>query len=201
MRWSISLLGFFVVLASTFIGYTVSVKAQVQELWRDDFNDNVTAEYDGDHYSQGWGAFTTVSENGGLLKLSDPSSYNNYFWISTGKNEGYFPAGTTVKARIRINSNRNQGWLGEDAVYADSTQGTNYFENNNWITVTYSPDLEFSRIWFKITWQDGSWNNETDSVDVDWISISGDPDSYTGGEHLWTKKIQGHVPYNNSYRA
>nr|MBP9752175.1 hypothetical protein [Candidatus Moranbacteria bacterium] len=96
-----------------------------------DFDDDSTSEYLGDFYA--WGnPFNDAVESGGTMRLSDPTPYaagdrrDVYFWLDTGKPDGYFPIGSVVTARVRVNSDREQptdgsmDWMYNDDWWDDS---------------------------------------------------------------------------------
>ena len=168
---------------NTTLSYRTGTSSAV---WFDDFNDGTTTEYVGDFY--GWGAtFNTAIESGGTMKLSNPNPYTygpgQYVnvWIDTGKSDQYFPLGTTVTARVRVNSNTREtvpGWF--DYIYNDDfwNYGSRAVLNNQWqITTFTATSRTFSKVGFQTIWKIGTWDNSNDSLEIDWIKIT-TPDSF-----------------------
>ena len=169
-------------------GQNISVQTRTGDsdaVWMDEFDDGDTSEYAGDYYE--WdNPFNTAEESGGTMKLSNPSPYTSGndqgvdFWFDTGKPEGYFPAGSVVRAKIRVNSDRLQqsysDYMFNEDWYTDSGP---LWQNNTWLYPTFSANESFSKIGFEIHWKTGTWDDENDSFEIDWLSIEL-PDSYWG---------------------
>jgi hypothetical protein len=148
--------------------------------WRDDFDDGNASEFQQDPYD--WGDyFNNTTESSGTMKLSDstPFAYGDNqatdIWIDTGKPDGYFPAGTVIKARIRVNSNREQSPDWHDYMYTDDWSDGNsadgvFWPNNEWVDVEMTAGAPFSKISFEPVWKKDTWNNSTDSFELDYIS-------------------------------
>ncbi|MEY3783795.1 MAG: hypothetical protein RLZZ230_117 [Candidatus Parcubacteria bacterium] len=139
--------------------------------WIDDFDDNSVSEYAGDFY--GWGGFfQTAEESGGTMKLTNPNADDNSTWIDTGKPDGYFPIGTEVTARFRVNTNATELWA---CVFDEDwwdDDGCPDIIPNEWTTTSFTTaSIPFSKIGFDIWWNPGSWNNSTDSLEIDYIQI------------------------------
>ena len=168
---------------NTTLSYRTGTSSAV---WFDDFNDGTTTEYVGDFY--GWGGtFNTATESGGTIKLSNPNpatygpgQYVNV-WIDTGKSDQYFPLGTTVTARVRVNSNTREtvpGWF--DYIYNDDFWDYDSLAvlNNQWQITTFTvTSRTFSKVGFQTIWKTGTWDNTNDSLEIDWIKIT-TPDSF-----------------------
>ena len=168
---------------NTTLSYRTGTSSAV---WFDDFNDGTTTEYVGDFY--GWGAtFNTATESSGTMKLSNPNpatygpgQYVNV-WIDTGKSDQYFPLGTTVTARVRVNSNTREtvpGWF--DYIYNDDfwDYDSRAVLNNQWQITTFTvTSRTFSKVGFQTIWKTGTWDNTNDSLEIDWIKIT-TPDSF-----------------------
>lgn len=121
-----------------------------------------------------------VVESDGTMKLSNPlGSKGADTWIDTGKPDGYFPIGSKVIVRMKINSNRVIDGTAFDWVFNDdwwdNSDGVQI--NNEWQRVSFTSSVAFSKIGFEIWWKDNIWNNATDNLEIDWIRIE-TPDSF-----------------------
>ena len=158
-----------------------------------DFDDNLTTEYAGDYY--GWGnVFQDVEESAGTMKLSNPDTGVIgddswvYSWLDTEKPDDYFPLGSKVTARVRINSNTRQissgGWW--EYIFTDDWwdgDGTR-IPNNEWYTFSFTTGSKtFSKLGFEINWKTGT-SSPTDTFEIDWIKIE-TPDSF-GKWNAWS---------------
>ena len=147
-------------------------------VWRNDFDDDLTTEYAGDFYA--WGSqFNTVVESEGTMKLSDPAPFTDgldeylYFWIDTGEVDDYFPIGSKVTARVRVNSDTRVQETWDDFMFSDDWWDDNVldFINNEWQTVSFIANSKaFSKIGFEVDWRTGTWS-PTDTFEIDWIQI------------------------------
>jgi peptidoglycan hydrolase-like protein with peptidoglycan-binding domain len=145
--------------------------------WIDNFDDNSTSEYAGDHYE--WGCpFDNAVESNGTMKLSgisspcgDASDWWTNEWIDTGKPDGYFPAGSTVTVRMKVNSNARE-YAYNDAIFDDEwTDGASDWKNNEWMTLSFTATVPFSKVGFETDWLGNTWNNANDSLEIDYIKI------------------------------
>lgn len=160
-------------------GHTISFQTRtgLTEIWRDEMTTD--ALYAGDYWL--WlNAFLTVEETGSTVKLSnaeaDPDDI--YFWFDTAMPAGYFPVGSTITARIRINSNTRVS-TSLDSMFSDEWNG-DYWEgalnNNEWTIVSYTETVTpFSTIGFDLYSEAGTWDNDNDSFEIDWIQITTSP--------------------------
>lgn len=142
------------------------------ETWTDNFNDgNASNVYDYYGYSF---PFNSISESGGILTMTDP--YFNqyaYTYIDSGMEENYFPAGSTVTARLR--------YVGSGATNVRVEPSTDDYEteddsvntpNGEWITTSIVASNPFSVIEFDHYWDNGTWNSETDKIEIDWVRVT-----------------------------
>lgn len=149
--------------------------------WRNEFDDNVASEFSPDPYS--WGhPFGTAVESNGTLKISNPTNpYMNSnsnsgadTWIDTGQVAGYFPAGSIVRTRFRINSITRiiqdwWEWFFTDGWTASYGQA---IPNNQWYTfVIKETTSAFHRLGFEIGWKTGTWDVANDSLEIDWVEV------------------------------
>jgi hypothetical protein len=143
-------------------------------IWENNFDDNSTSEYVGDYY--GWGEpFNDAEESNGTMELSNPTAYTYGddqwvdFWFNLGQT---FPAGSTVKARVKINSNKEKGTY-DDYMFDDDwwTNSDPLWKNNEWEILRFTTNESFSYIGFDINWKTGTWDNNNDSFEIDWIKI------------------------------
>ncbi len=135
-----------------------------------DFNDGTTTEYLGDFYS--WGdTFTIAEESAGTIKLSEPTSEYIDFLFDTGNPDDYFPLGSTVTARYKINTsatNINVCMFSDDWWDDDGCLGVTPGE---WVTTSLSASSKtFSKIGFEILWDTGTWS-PSDTFEIDWIRV------------------------------
>jgi len=146
-------------------------------IWIDDFNSN-TNSFAGDLYD--WGDhFQNVTTENGVITMSNPStSWGAYVWFDTGKSTGFFPAGSTITAKVRMNNSHPERAYGDWMFTDEWDDGSAYYDIvNDWVYLTLSPSLPFSTIGFEPWLLDyGGWNAE-DSFQVDWIKINM-PDNY-----------------------
>ncbi len=146
-------------------------------VWVDDFN-SITNSYAGDLYN--WCChFQNVTTENGVITMSNPNtSWGAYVWFDTGKPAGFFPAGSTITAKVRMNNSHPERSY-QDWMYTDEWDdgSVSYSTVNDWVYLTLSPSLPFSTIGFEPWLLDyGGWNPE-DSFQVDWIKINM-PDNY-----------------------
>ena len=150
-----------------------------------EFNDGTPAESVGDYY--GWGgAFTSASEGGGTIKLTNPSASPwsgrdyVYSWLDFGLAANHFPLGTIVSARIRVNianAAANPSVIFFSGQWDDSIAVNT---DGNWQIVSFvGKSSAFQNIGFAVDYNSGSWNNATDSVEIDWVRFE-QPDSAWG---------------------
>lgn len=144
------------------------------------FDDNSTSEFAMNPYT--WDDyFQTAVESGGTMKISNPVPWVDGInsAVDTSINTGQsFAAGSTITARIRINSNTRiaQDWT--DSLFTDSWSDSNspgFLPNNTWQTVTLTSTMSFSIVGFDITYQTGSWDNANDSLEIDSLTITPGP--------------------------
>jgi len=113
--------------------------------------------------------------SGGFIRLSnlvDPDMTWTDLSFDFGVPANSLPIGTIISARIRINSNtRRYGYA--DYVYADTGYTDMLNEtipNNKWVTIYFPVTSQpFSQFTFEPGWDDGTWDNANDSIDIDWI--------------------------------
>ena len=152
--------------------------------WRDDFDDGDTSNVE-DLWS---GIWPTVSESGGILTLTGtpPNATWAGFQIDTGKSADYFPAGSVVKAKIRVNTDATNY---EDWMFTDGWEDGDfqYSITDQWVTLTLIPSAPFSKIGFEPYWDSGTWQ-AGDTYEVDWVSVEN-----TSGWGSWSDS------YTNSY--
>jgi hypothetical protein len=137
----------------------------------DEFDDNSTSNI-GDYFSYGASSiFGIVEESNGILTLGDtPDSYN-YIWIDTGKPDNYYPAGSIITVRLRVNtSDSSYGiWLiGDDYdTWSDEFDASDGL--SDWTTIRFTTEDSFSKVGIELDvsgeWQDGD-NVEIESMNV-----------------------------------
>jgi hypothetical protein len=148
-----------------------------------DFTDGTTTEYLGDFY--GWGgAFQTAEESSGTIKLSNPQpGWSNATTegtdsiIDTGKPDGYFPLGSKVTVRYKMNTTATNtgGCIYNDDWWDDD--GCPSITPNQWTTTSFDINFKtFSKIGFEMWWSPGTWS-PTDTFEIDWLKIE-TPDSF-----------------------
>lgn len=167
------------------LSYRVNIGADA--VWFDDFA--TTSSYVGDTY--GWGAeFQTVSVTDGILRLSNPDAdWGGLANFDTGYPDDYFPVGSIVTARVRVNSteeNRSfEDWLFLDGWEKGSTYYSNTsIENLEWQNISLVADTAFSNVGFEPWFSDNEGWNPGDYWEIDWIKIT-TPDSF-GQWDSWT---------------
>jgi hypothetical protein len=137
----------------------------------DDFLDNVTANV-GDFYSYGPSSvFGSVNESGGILTLSDPPDTTNYIWVDTGKADDFYPAGSTVSVRMRVNTSDPDYaiWLFGDDYDTWSKEFTSADGLDNWVTIRFTPTDNISKVGIELD-TSGSWQAE-DSVEIESVTV------------------------------
>jgi hypothetical protein len=151
-------------------------------VWFDDFSSTANS-YVGDYYD--WGDyFQSSTTEDSVLTLSNPS--DDYYAVAvfhTGKEDDYFPAGSVVQARIRVNIEDESVMDFEDWMFTDDWEDGDVYYNvqNEWVIVTLIPSLPFADIGFNpymetIPDGDGGWGDE-ESFQIDWLRIT-TPDSF-----------------------
>jgi hypothetical protein len=121
------------------------------------------------------------------MKLSGLPGSNNWvdFWLDTGKPADYFPLGSIVTARVRINSDTRVSQNGEEAMFSDNWWDADsaQLNNNEWSKFSFAASNKtFSKIGFETTWLSGTFA-PTDTFEIDWIQIT-TPDSF-GEWNTW----------------
>jgi len=136
--------------------------------WHDEFDDGLTANIS-DYYF--WGSmYNTVSESNGILLLEDSSDpTGGIFWIDTGKPADFYPAGTVVRVKMKVNVDGNRIWNELFYDNYDDTGAVN-FKPDEWVILESKSKVAFSQIGFWLWIIDGFWE-PTDSVEVDWVQV------------------------------
>jgi hypothetical protein len=153
----------------------------VDAVWNDDFS-TTTGSYAGDLYT--WGnPFESATSSDDVLQLSGignayTTGYGTQgvnFWIGTGKPAGHFPVGTTINARVRVNSDtatfasNPSSYMFSDDWWEDN--GGNSFVRNEWVTLNLKVNFDpLTNVGFQVEWDTGTWA-PTDTFEIDWIEI------------------------------
>jgi len=166
-------------------------------LWKDNYNDGDTSNVQ--EYISG-GTFATATESGGILTLSGNTEdgYGANFIISTGKPVDYFPAGSIVKVRLRMN-NDYEDFSGTVSLgYYDTIY--DFQQTNQWLDLTLFASQPFSYLYFELFWGDASsWNNATDSFQIESIRIE-QPAGWSGWSNVYTNPYGSAITSpNNDY--
>lgn len=141
------------------------------------FGDNInSSSYGANPYP--WGdSLSDRKEIGGNLVLSNRTPGTNVnadFTISTGKSAYYYKKGSTVRAKIKINSSTVTGlngymftddWGANDGGSFESPGNNEFFD----ATMTIYRDA-FSLLGFEFSCDTGTWA-PTDSIEVDYVDI------------------------------
>lgn len=152
----------------------ISLQYRVGEqntVWMEDFDGGI-GSYIGDSYDWG-GSFQNVSVQDGILTLSEPSDWGlGYSWFDTGLPVEYFPIGSRVKAKVRVNSSREEiGFRYEMFTDEYDMSSDNSETINEWVYLDFTEFDPFSTIGIKIeSGDEEDWAVE-DSFQIDWISV------------------------------
>ncbi|MEK7613182.1 MAG: peptidoglycan-binding protein, partial [Patescibacteria group bacterium] len=160
-------------------------------LFTDEFDDGSTAnlsKHSGD-------TIGTITETGGILTLENIPTTSGSAWytIDTGQTANYYPASSTVRARVRVRSSSapyfaliTDNWSGSQAELATA---------NTWTTLSYHETVAFTDISVYI-----DDNPAIDGVDIDWVQIE-PPLSFDDWDALSGSAIQTGSGYALQYRA
>lgn len=115
-----------------------------------------------------WGGSYNLSRNNGVLSTTNPSTDDIYLNFNEELPANYYPAGSTVTARVRLTTNKVGSYI---YMYTDDWSGNDAQSTtiNEWVTLSFVSTVPFSMIGFN------PWNyDETDpnfKFEVDWIAI------------------------------
>ncbi|MCK4592368.1 hypothetical protein KAT63_02920, partial [Candidatus Parcubacteria bacterium] len=121
--------------------------------WRDDFDDGDISNVDGGSIltlAFGWGGvFQNISEEDGILTFSNATTNDVPPQIDTGYPADYFPAGSIVRARVKMTTSTTDPWFGMFTDEWDNGYGETYVINN-WIEISYTETTAFNKIGFDV---------------------------------------------------
>ncbi|MDD3647164.1 MAG: hypothetical protein PHS44_01515 [Candidatus Dojkabacteria bacterium] len=169
-------------------GDNVAIQYRVGDntaMFLDDFDDgdtsNISYAYSPDN------DFDSVIESGGILTLSQPTGASSgYMLLDTGMPADYFPVGSIIRAKVRANSNAT-GFRARTTEHPGFAISIN---TNEWVITEGIAKNAFNSLSLSASWANGTWNNATDSFEVDWISVEL-PDSYWGSWTSWCSNSYG----------
>ena len=112
----------------------------------------------------------SVTTQGGVLTMTDFSQVDNSYYsfvIQTGEEEGTFPEGSVVSARVRVTSNVlggfrlvTEGWPEESAESATSGE---------WVILRFSEPTSFNNL--ELQFESTNQFAPTDKIEVDWVRV------------------------------
>ena len=144
--------------------------------WQDDFDDGDISNVDGGSIltlAFGWGGvFQNISEENGILTFSNATTDDVPPQIDTGYPADYFPAGSIVRARIKMTTDTTDPWFGMFTDEWDNGEAETYVINN-WIEISYTETTAFNKIGFDVY---GFTDLVNDQFQIDWVRIESPAD-------------------------
>lgn len=126
----------------------------------------------------GSSTFSSVSELGGSLILSDPSgSTYAAFSYDTGMPSGYFPKGSLIFVNFRVTSSATGLRLGCGEISGPTED--HYYSINLDQKIELVALSDFNELAFRIWWDSGTWNNPTDYLELYDLTIESPTDNWS----------------------
>jgi hypothetical protein len=161
----------------------LSTKVEIQTgstsvYWRDDFNDGVDPSVT-DQYSLGRFP-AALEESSGTLKVKSSGGTSTTFWIQSGQPLLFYPKGSRVQARVRVNTSAAMGsqFKGFTLTAASFQGSTMTMRANEWMLIEFVSRASFNSIGGSISVAATGWNHAIDNVEIDWVSIEAEVDSW-----------------------
>lgn len=159
-------------LDSTSLQYRTSVSSTAYV--RDDLATSTAADW-ADVY--GWGdSPSTVSASNGVIKLSGLTNNWGYYWLKLNVPPDTFPAGSTVKVKVKYNTSAVAGdvWVYENDWWSDGVTE----KLNEWVEVSFrTSQSSLDNVGFYWNCQSGC--SGTDNLEIDEVTI-------TSGDGSWS---------------
>jgi len=154
--------------------FTVSA-AESLDLYANDFSDGPAPDliFNADDWTDTVIGSASVSD--GVLTLSDISSESNssalFFMIDTGATTGYFPEGSIVNVRMKVNTT---GFLDVLTAFTDdwADASDNTFTSGQWVDLRFTAESDFTNLGFLVE-LDGDEFTPSDTIEIDSVSIGG----------------------------
>ena len=145
---------------------SVSNKTNTFEFF-DDFNDGDISNVD-DGSALGWGGiFQNISEENGILTFFNATTNDVCLQIDTGYPADYFPAGSVIRARVKMVTSSTNFWLGMFADEWDNGWGETEVINE-WVEISYTETTAFNKIGFDPYYFTDLTN---DQFQIDWVYV------------------------------
>lgn len=138
-----------------------------EAVWQNHFDNEKMPEITGL-----WGGkFSNTNVENSVLKLNgrDPESGGASFTLTVAPTDNYFPAGSVVRARLKVDT-ADANFSG--IIFTDEwDDGTLYFKKTNeWVILTLVANSAFSKVGFNLQWDHAQWKYE-DGLEIDWLSV------------------------------
>ncbi len=194
--------------SSSAVDWSTFTLSSTATLGANDYIDFSTRLLNSDEFDDGdtsnvanlnWGGDSAdLAESDGLLTLSNLAggqSYADYEWDS-GEAAKYYPASTTVRARVKLNVAS-----GHIDMFSDDFGGNDVYvaSTGDWQTIQFTDYNPLSKVGFEISTADPSFG-PSDSFQIDWVQIE-PPLAFNDWTPLSGSAIQSGTGYALQYRA